>query len=95
MLDYALFRENVNQYFLFAATEDLKEDIDGHRSDEGCVSENDEVEDLKEFNSRFKPFRDNVPRQRQVVTMMIHIITLSGDYYKWLKRLKTQLYEPT
>merc|ERR1719468_482987 len=55
------FKEEKNQ-----ATEDVKRDIDnGQGSDEGCISENDEVEDLKEFNTRFKPFRDNVPRQRQ------------------------------
>jgi len=55
------FKEEKNQ-----ATEDLKRDMDnGQGSDEGCISENDEVEDLKEFNTRFKPFRDNVPRQRQ------------------------------
>ena len=28
--------------------------------------ENDDVEELENFNSRFKPFRDNLPRQRQV-----------------------------
>merc|ERR1719411_1526506 len=29
-------------------------------------SENDEIEDLKHFNSKFKPFRDNLPtRKRQ------------------------------
>jgi len=27
--------------------------------------ENDDVEELENFNSRFKPFRDNLPRQRQ------------------------------
>jgi len=33
--------------------------------EDGENAENDDVEELENFNSRFKPFRDNLPRQRQ------------------------------
>lgn len=40
-------------------------------SDDHNDSENDDLEDLKEFNSRLKPFRDNLPpRQRQDSDML-------------------------
>lgn len=33
---------------------------------EGEEDEDDQIEDLKDFNSRYKPFRDGQPRARQV-----------------------------